>query len=98
MLPFNVNAKEKVTRQKVSNIYSNRVVNGSTYKSQAYIIKSLDKYLYYTKATYLGIDDFYYTYQAMLLSYDMACSSDKDLSRVKYSPATKVLYKYKGNM
>lgn len=61
MLPFNVNAKEKVTRQKVSNIYSNRVVNGSTYKSQAYIIKSLDKYLYYTKATYLGIDDLYHT-------------------------------------
>ena len=26
------------------------------------------------------LDDFYYTYQAMLLSYDMACSSDKDLS------------------
>lgn len=44
------------------------------------------------------LDDFYYTYQAMLLSYDMACSSDKDLSRVKYSPATKVLYKYKGQM
>ena len=44
------------------------------------------------------LDDFYYTYQAMLLSYDMACSVDKDLSRVKYSPATKVLYKYKGEM
>ena len=44
------------------------------------------------------LDDFYYTYQAMLLSYDMACSSDKDLSRVKYSPTTKVLYKYKGQM
>ena len=44
------------------------------------------------------LDDFYYTYQAMLLSYDMACSSDKDLSRVNYSPATKVLYKYKGQM
>ena len=44
------------------------------------------------------LDDFYYTYQAMLLSYDMACSQDKDLSRVKYSPATKVLYKYKGEM
>ena len=44
------------------------------------------------------LDDFYYTYQAMLLSYDMACSSDNDLSRVKYSPATKVLYKYKGQM
>lgn len=44
------------------------------------------------------LDDFYYTYQAMLLSYDMACSADKDLSRVKYSPATKVLYKYRGEM
>lgn len=44
------------------------------------------------------LDDFYYTYQAMLLSYDMACSADKDLSRVKYSPVTKVLYKYKGEM
>ena len=44
------------------------------------------------------LDDFYYTYQAMLLSYDIACSSNNDLSRVKYSPATKVLYKYKGQM
>ena len=44
------------------------------------------------------IDDFYYTYMMMLLSKKIAEASDKDLSRVKYSPATKVLYKYKGNM
>ena len=50
------------------------------------------------KYDYSVLDDCYYTYQAMLLSYDMACSSDKDLSRVKYSPTTKVLYKYKGQM
>ena len=44
------------------------------------------------------IDDFYYTYMMMLLSKKIALVSDKDLSRVKYSPVTKVLYKYKGNM
>ena len=44
------------------------------------------------------LDDFYYTYQMMLLSRDIAMAKDKDLSRVKYSPVTKVLYKYKGDM
>ena len=44
------------------------------------------------------IDDFYYTYMMMLLSKKIAEVSDNDLSRVKYSPATKVLYKYKGQM
>lgn len=44
------------------------------------------------------LDDFYYTYQMMLLSRDIAIAKDKDLSRVRYSPVTKVLYKYKGNM
>lgn len=44
------------------------------------------------------LDDFYYTYQMMLLSCDIADCAGKDLSRVKYSPVTKVLYKYKGQM
>ena len=34
----------------------------------------------------------------MILSKKIAEVSDNDLSRVKYSPTTKVLYKYKGQM
>jgi hypothetical protein len=44
------------------------------------------------------IDDFYLTYQAMLLSKAMAESTGRDLSRMAYSPAVKKLYRYKGKM
>ena len=44
------------------------------------------------------IDDFYLTYQAMLLSKAMAESTGRDLSRMAYSPAVKKLYRYKGEM
>ena len=44
------------------------------------------------------LDDFYYTYMMMLLSKKIAEVSGNDLSRVRYSPATKILYKYKGKM
>ena len=44
------------------------------------------------------IDDFYLTYQAMLLSKAMAESAGRDLSRMAYSPAVKKLYRYKGEM
>ena len=44
------------------------------------------------------IDDFYFTYQMMLFTMKLAASKGEDLSRVKYSPVTKILYKYKGNM
>lgn len=44
------------------------------------------------------IDDFYLTYQAMLLSKAMAESKGRDLSRMDYSPAVKKLYKYNGEM
>lgn len=44
------------------------------------------------------IDDFYLTYQAMLLSKAMAESKGRDLSRMDYSPAVKKLYRYTGEM
>ena len=44
------------------------------------------------------IDDFYLTYQAMLLSKKMAEATARDLSRMAYSPAVKKLYRYKGQM
>lgn len=44
------------------------------------------------------VDDFYLTYQAMLLSKAMAESIGRDLSRMDYSPATKKLYRYSGEM
>lgn len=44
------------------------------------------------------IDDFYLTYQAMILSKVMASSKGRDLSRMDYSPAVKKLYRYNGQM
>ena len=44
------------------------------------------------------IDDFYLTYQAMLLTKKMAEQSNRDLSRMDYNPIVKKLYRYKGNM
>lgn len=44
------------------------------------------------------IDDFYLTYQSMLLAKSIATSTDKDLSRVDYSPLVKKLYHFKGSM
>ena len=44
------------------------------------------------------IDDFYLTYQAMLLSKAMAESKGRDLSRMVYSPVVKKLYRYSGEM
>lgn len=44
------------------------------------------------------IDDFYLTYQAMLLSKVMAESNGTDLSRIDYSPIVKKIYSFKGKM
>lgn len=44
------------------------------------------------------IDDFYFTYQSMLLAKSIASTANKDLSRVEYSPLVKKLYHYKGEM
>ena len=44
------------------------------------------------------IDDFYLTYQAMILSKKMAEAKPRDLSRMDYSPAVKKLYYYNGQM
>lgn len=44
------------------------------------------------------IDDFYFTYQMMLFTMKLAASKGEDLSRVKYSPVVKQLYRYKGGM
>ena len=44
------------------------------------------------------IDDFYLTYQSMLLAQSIATSTSKDLSRVDYSPMVKKLYYFKGSM
>ena len=44
------------------------------------------------------INDFYLTYQAMLLSKAIAENKERDLSRVNYSPVVKKLYYYKGKM
>lgn len=44
------------------------------------------------------IDDFYLTYQAMLLTKKMAEETGRDLSRMDYNPVVKKLYRYKGEM
>lgn len=44
------------------------------------------------------IDDFYFTYQSMLIAKAIATNADKDLSRVDYSPLVKKLYYFKGEM
>lgn len=44
------------------------------------------------------IDDFYLTYQAMLLTKKMAEETGRDLSRMDYNPVVKKLYRYKGKM
>ena len=44
------------------------------------------------------IDDFYLTYQSILLSKAMAESKGRDLSRMDHSPAVKKLYRYNGEM
>ncbi len=44
------------------------------------------------------VNDYYLTYNSMLLSRDIARSVDKDLSKVDYSPVVKKLYKYRGEM
>lgn len=44
------------------------------------------------------IDDFYLTYQAMLLSKVIAEKQGRDLSRVDFSPAVKKTYYFKGEM
>lgn len=44
------------------------------------------------------VDDFYLTYQSMLLAKSLATSESKDLSRVDYSPMVKKLYYFKGDM
>lgn len=44
------------------------------------------------------LDDFYLTYQAMLLSEKMAELKGRDLSRMDYSPVVKKLYRYNGQM
>ncbi|HAB66006.1 MAG TPA: hypothetical protein DCE23_01430 [Firmicutes bacterium] len=71
----------------------------------------LDKYLmsllssYYNQVISIDskykdpiIDDFYFTYQSMLLAKSIASTANKDLSRVEYSPLVKKLYHYKGEM
>ena len=44
------------------------------------------------------LDDFYLTYQTMLLSKKMAELKGRDLSRMDYSPVVKKLYRYNGQM
>lgn len=44
------------------------------------------------------IDDFYLTYEAMLLSKELAKENNSDLSRIDYSPVVKKLYYFKGDM
>lgn len=44
------------------------------------------------------INDYYLTYMCMLLSKQIAHLKNKDLSKVKYLPIVKKLYKYKGEM
>lgn len=44
------------------------------------------------------INDFYLTYQAMLLSKKIAEIQEKDLSQVEYSPVVKKIYYFKGEM
>ena len=44
------------------------------------------------------IDEYYLTLKSMLLTKSLAEQTQKDLSRVEYSPVVKKLYKYKGSM
>lgn len=44
------------------------------------------------------IDDFFFTYQSMLLAKSIATNTNKDLSRVEYSPLVKKLYYFEGGM
>ncbi len=44
------------------------------------------------------IDDFYFTYQSMLLAKSLAENTKKDLSQVAYSPFVKKLYYFEGGM
>lgn len=46
----------------------------------------------------LIVNDFYFTYQSMLLCKQIAEKRNMDLSKVKYSPLVKSLYRYSGNM
>ncbi len=44
------------------------------------------------------IDDYYLTFQSMLLTKELAQQTDTDLSKIDYSPVVKRLYKYNGTM
>ena len=44
------------------------------------------------------INDYYLTIRSMLLTKSLAEQTDKDLSKVEYSPVVKKLYKYSGEM
>ena len=44
------------------------------------------------------IDDYYLTVRSMLLTKSIAEQTNKDLSKVEYSPVVKKLYKYNGEM
>ena len=44
------------------------------------------------------IDDYYLTVRSILLTKSLAEQTDKDLSKVEYSPVVKKLYKYQGQM
>ena len=44
------------------------------------------------------IDDYYLTVRSILLTKSLAEQTDKDLSKVEYSPVVKKLYKYNGEM
>lgn len=68
------------------------VIATSSYPYYQEIIELPSKY------TDSVINDFYLTYQAMLLTKSLAEKEGKDLSRVDYSPAVKQLYKFKGKM
>ena len=44
------------------------------------------------------VDDYFLTFQSIILTKLLAEQTQKDLSRVEYSPVVKKLYKYKGEM
>ena len=44
------------------------------------------------------IDDYYLTVRSILLTKSLAEQTNKDLSKVEYSPVVKKLYKYNGEM
>ena len=69
-----------------------QVIADSSYPYYKEIIKLSSKY------SDPVINDFYLTYQAMLLTKALAEQEDKDLSRVEYSPAVKQLYKFSGKL